>query len=276
MILRALALALLVGCTAHAPPADPGPGDTLLRYKLAPFKLREQATLVVKSRGPALTGEMQVALTGQLDVEAIGSKLKVVHRVLDVTQAEGSGAYSTLGDGSRVDLAKLLREASGAEIVDVRGELDKAASKTLTENAADKADYQGVTDAVLKLPRDLPEEGLAVGVPFTSKKSEQEDIAGISLAVETGTTVTLRGVTTTDGRRLAELDVSSERVGATEVQTKGLAAGLSFEGTSAGTLVFDLDAQLPVSLRLKSTVTMEMPGQAITIETDHAATYTPV
>ena len=263
MILRALALALLVGCTAHAPPADPGPGDTLLRYKLAPFKLREQATLVVKSRGPALTGEMQVALTGQLDVEAIGSKLKVVHRVLDVTQAEGSGAYSTLGDGSRVDLAKLLREASGAEIVDVRGELDKA-------------DYQGVTDAVLKLPRDLPEEGLAVGVPFTSKKSEQEDIAGITLAVETGTTTTLRGVTTTDGRRLAELDLAEERVGATEVEMKGLRGGVAFHGTSAGTLVFDLDAQLPVSLRLESTVTMELPDQAITIETEHVATYTAI
>lgn len=276
MLLRALALALLVGCTAHAPAADPGPGDTLIRYKLAPFKLREEATLAVKSRGPAINGEMQVALTGQLDVEAIGSKLKVVHRVTDVARAEGSGTYSTLGDGSPTDLAKLLREASGAQIVDVRGEPDEAASATLAENAADEAGYLGVADTVLQLPRDLPEAGLAVGVPFTSKKSEQEDIAGISLAVETGTTVTLRGVTTTDGRRLAELDVSSERVGATEVQTKGLAAGLSFEGTSAGTLVFDLDAQLPVSLRLKSTVTMEMPGQAITIETDHAATYTPV
>jgi len=275
MNLRALVLALMVGCTAHAPAEDPGPGDTLLRYKLAPFKLREEATLTVKSRGPASTGEIQIALDGQLDVEAIGSKLKVVHRVTEVTRAEGSGAYSTLGHGSPTDLATLLREASGAEIVDVRGELDEAASKTLAENTANKAGYQGITDTMLQLPRDLPEIGLAVGVPFTNKKTEQENIASVAIAVETATTFTLRGVNTTAGRRLAELDLSSERAGASEIDMQGIPGAVALFGTSTGTLVFDLDAQLPVSLRVKSTVTMDLPGQDITIETEHAASYTP-
>jgi hypothetical protein len=274
LVVAALASSASSACTSAAPPpADARASEVLLRYKLAAFRLTQDVVLTMKTATPGLSGDVQLDLTGALEVGPIGSKLKVVRSVGAVRRADlGRSLMPEPEDGKApVDVAAELRAARGAEIVDVRGEVDKAATRTLPDRDPDGV-YNGMVAAAVKLP-ELPDAPLVLGTPVKVAKKETEEVAGMPIDLEVETTYTLLAFD--EQTRRATIAIVSTSRGARELIDSS-AMIFDLDIASEGELEFDLAAQLPVRAKLKSTQTIRagtMPEATITIE--FASSFAP-
>lgn len=271
-LLARLCLAVTLGasaglaCTAHTPPpADPHAGEVLLRYRLGPQQYRQHVTGAFKTTD----GALKIEMTGELSLTVIGTMLKLEYAVADVQQADATGMFQPeLESGAPLDLAARLRSARGAQILDVRGVVDTAASKQQPENPKPEDETLG---ALFGLPAHLPEAPLVLGVPVTVTRTDTEEFAALELAHEIDTTYTLRALTVEQGRRIAELDIHAEWAGAREVSRELL----TIDGTRDDTLTFDVDAQVPLRSTTRSTYAITLGGHKNEIAMDITSTFTP-
>lgn len=261
--LALLALPALPACEKKSDSITPDAGGEQtggldLLYKAAAVKLKQDAKMTLKISGMGQSGEMSADVTGLLDVSDAAGKLKVAFTVAEVRTLDISESMRPKPkEGEPApDLKAKLQAASGARVVDLRGKEDEAASKSLPENAAkDKKNDEDVSMAAsfLGLPS-LPDKPLVEGSPVKVKKQEPEKMPfGGEIEMDTETTFTLVKIDSSSGKRLAEVKFESESSGANEFNQGGRSFTVSLDVSAEGTLVFDLDAQLPVRSSIKST-----------------------
>ena len=222
------ALAPLGGCKkgADSVNADGGGGGQVaggidIIYKAAAFKLKQDSKFSFKVTSPQGVQEASVDVTGLLDVTPTGKdKLKVAFSVAEVRAVNVSdGMLPKPKEGEApVDPKAALLKATGAEIVDLKGDTDKEATKALPEVAALKDDkspealYAGLASGFLGLPPQLPKQQLAEGTPFkTSKQEKQQTPIGIEMDMDISTTFTLVKIDGSSGKRIAEISSSPSR-----------------------------------------------------------------
>lgn len=303
MLLRRLlpssfALALLTAASAckKAPEAGTdGPGGgggaagatqsgTVLRYKAGPAKLKQTVKASFSASGDGGGGEAKVDLTGLLDVSPSGAdKLKIAYTVLEVRQVDLTGSMKPeVKEGQPApDVKADVQAAKGARIVDLRGDEDKAATKGLAENAKSEKDKGGgaggMVGAFLGLPPEMPKDGLAEGTPVKEHKEETTTIfGGIEIDMEIDTTYTLVKVDSSSGKRLAEVKIESEASGAKELAQGGQSMMLALDVTSEAVVVFNLDDQLPVSVKQQSTQAISAgPQGSFEIRFNSESSYEP-
>lgn len=256
----------------------PAAGGTLLRYKAGPIKLKQAVKATFATSGDGGSGEAKVDLTGLLDVTASGAdKLKIAYSVLEVRQVELGGVMKPeVKDGQPPpDVKAEMLAAKGGRIVDLRGDEDKAATKALPENAKSEKDKGGgaggMVGAFLGLPPELPKDGLAEGTPVKEHKEETTTIfGGLEIDMEIDTTYTLVKVDASSGQRLAEVKIESEASGAKEFAQGGQTGMIALDVSSEATVVFNLDSQLPVSVKQQATQAISA-GQQGSFEIRYAA-----
>ena len=264
-LLGALGLGSLVACekTPDADtntPSTPGAaGGTVMRYKVAPSRLKETIKVSFGISGGGGTGEIKVDATGLLDISDAGNgKLKIGRSVVEVRELEMTGALKPKPkEGEPLpDFKAELLAGKGASIIDALGNEDKGASAALPENAKKKDDakseFSGFMD-FLGLPSDLPAEGLAEGTPWKTKKEEPAGKGPMAVDMESDLTYTLVKIDASSGKRLAELKIEAEASGATEMSQGGQSMMISVDATTESTIVFNLDDQIPVSYHLAIT-----------------------
>lgn len=292
-IVTVLAFALAASISAcdkggsTTPPAGDGAaaGDgaeqaqgTTLRYAAAPKTLQQNVTFETTQSGGGQFAEAKLQLVAKLAVDKDADKLKVIWNVEQVENLELGGALEPKeGDDPK---AYVTEQGKGAYLTDLRGETDEEASEGLPENAAAKAEMErmqkemqeqaaaGKQPAVpagvmvmaflpraLQLPT-LPEQTLEVGKPAKIEREEEQVLGetGIVLPLEIETTYTLVKIDDSGGNRIAEVRMEGEAGGATETQMGMITYASSYEGT----LLFDLDAQVPVSYERQNTDAYEL------------------
>jgi hypothetical protein len=238
----------------------PKTGELLLRYKAGAFSLKENAKISVTFTA-GQTGSFSVDATGLLEVSDQGGKLKVAHKILEVRDLKMEGAMKPEAKDGKPppDPKEALLKATGASLVDLRGETDAPGTKALAENKKEPGkeddDFAGVGD-FLGLPQ-LPEPALVLGKPVKHEKQDEQAMGGLKIPTEEEATYTLLKIDQVDGRRLAEIKFESESSGAVETQGQLI----SIDGLSEGTIVFDLDAQLPVRVHIEQTQNFSFGSQ---------------
>lgn len=242
-----------------------------LRYAVAAGKLVQNGKFDMSTTGGGQFGEANLEFTANLELAPQGEKLKVVWSFADVGKLDTKGMFETK-DAAAEDPKKLLvSEGKGAFLIDARGITDEEGSKGLAENVArrkrfeelEKAAKSGaapkmsggvqvlaMADAMIALP-DLPEQGLEVGKTVTISEEEETELggSGIMLPTEKETKYTLVKIDESGGKRIAELSIEGVSSGATEMQGQML----TVDATNEGSMLFDLDAKLPVSYRFTRT-----------------------
>jgi hypothetical protein len=271
LLLAFTALSLApVGCKKGADSVGPdgggGSGEVAggidVRYKSAAFKLKQDSKFALKITSPQGVDEASLDVSGLLDVTPSGAdKLKVAFAVTEVRAVNLSGNMQPKPKEGEapIDPKAALLKATGAEIVDLKGDVDKDATKALPETAAAKdkkgaeALGAGLASSFLGLPPQLPKQALAEGTPVkVSKQEKQPTPIGMELDMDSSTTFTLVKVDSSSGKRVAEIKFESESSGAREEGKMMISA----EVASEGTLWFNLDDQLPTALKLTSTYSM--------------------
>lgn len=288
-------LAMFVALTALAPlgckksadsvDADGGGGEVAggidVRYKAAAFKLKQDTKFSFKFTSKGGAGEATADVTGLLDVTPSGAdKLKVAFSVAEVRAIEVSGGQQPKPKEGEapVDPKAVVLASTGATIVDLKGDLDAAATKALPETAALKAkpeaeaQYVGLVAGFLGLPDQLPEKQLVEGTPSKTSKREKKDTPLGQMDMDISTAFTLVKIDAASGKRIAEIKFESESSGAREQGDQQL----SVDAVAEGTLMFNLDDQLPVALKLGSTYSMTFGSQgSAEIRTSIDSTFTP-
>lgn len=268
-LLGALGLGAVTACKKSADSADPtssggataAQGGVVLRYKSAPVKLKESLTVSFAASGNGQSGEMKADITGLLDISAASpDKLKVAFSILEVRQFDLLGSMKPEAkDGKPApDLKAKLQAATGARVVDLLGDADKAATKALPENAKKEGakpeeDDMSSFGSFLGLPPELPKDGLAEGKPLKISKEDNENVFGLEIPMEIETTYTLVKIDSSSGKRVAEIKIESESSGAKEMSQGGKSIMLALDVTSESTVHFNLDDQLPVRSHIEST-----------------------
>jgi hypothetical protein len=292
-VLPALALVSLAvaapGCKKGSDPGGEAPGgaagaggaaapasdEISVRYKPGAAKLKESGKLTLKISG-GQSGGANVDIVGTLDVsDAGGDKLKVAYKIDEVNDVSFTGVLQSKpkeGEAPKDPKAELLK-ASGARLVDLRGEADEDASKALPENKKPEGEGGGMAGELgefLGLP-ELPETNLKIGAPVTKERETEEDLGGMKIPIDEESTYTLVKIDDSSGKRLAEIKIEKEGSGAMELpQGGGL---LSIDQVSEMTLIFDLDDQLPVSLHIEQTTAFSAGPQGGETQINIDATY---
>lgn len=252
------------------------------------------ALYTYKADGFTLTGTMQVKLElsssegqGATEIEARslieatpeGGQLKVHGQILELTKYLGTGSMDpefmkkqAEEAGQPVpDMEGDLRSAESWSIISLKGEADDDATKALAEN---QGEDDGNDFGLFGLP-DLPSVDLKEGekVELPTKDDERQLPFG-AIPVQVDETWTLRGI---DANGVAELDVTIEGSGATELSGGGGSAMVSTLEESAFTIFFDTKTQLPVSFTgySASETTVDAQGQSFSfaLNTEITASY---
>jgi hypothetical protein len=274
-----LALGLGLGtsaCKKDGDSAVPGAGDEkgdglYLAYDAAGFNLSSTIKLSLELAGMA-AGTMDVEATGSIAVTPQdGGKLKVQSRVEEI------GAYEATGDlkpeekeGEEPrDPKEDMKGAETFAVTNERGEADEDATEGLAENVkkkeeAEKAEEAGDEAAQRRIARqsmgaafitlpELPDVGLEEGKEIkVPTKEEERNLGGRKLPVEVDATYHLQKIDASSGARLATLSFKSEGTGADEIDNgQGGSVFVSYEEETEGTLVFNLDSKLPVSMTVE-------------------------
>lgn len=267
---------------------DGGAGKTdavTLRYSAEPRALHQTGVFETSQTGGGQFTEAKIEFAADLVIDKDADKLKVVWDLQSVDKLELGGALEPKeGEDPK---AYLVEKGKGAYLTDLRGESDGEASEALPENAESRAEAEKVQQEMQSqaaagkqpelpvgpivlqfLPRafqlpTLPEQPLEVGKAVTIEKSEEEVLGqtGIVLPLDIETTYTLVKIDDSGGSRIAEIQHTGEAGGATETQMGMITLAASYEGT----LLFDLDTQVPVSYERQSTESFEL-GQLGTQE----------
>lgn len=263
--------------TATNSPSEGGAtqgGGTVLAYKAAPAKLKQNVQVSVTNSG-VFAGSIKFDATGLLAVsDAGGGKLKVDYSMLEVRSVETTGQMTPKPkEGEPApDLKARLLTGKGARVVDLQGKLDADATKALPENAKQDKDGPGVGALVgtfLGLPQDLPIAAMKEGEEVKLSKQETEDFNGLKLDMDIDLKYTLVKIDASSGKRLAELKIESEGSGAQESGQMQVSLNTSSEST----VVLDLDSQLPVRAHVEVTQAGEAQKQTFEVRFVVDATY---
>ena len=269
----ATATASLGGCKKSGDSASPDGGGSssggqtaaagnVLRYKPAASKLKENLNVSFSITGGGQAASMKADITGLLDISPSGAeRLRVGFSVLEVRALELTGGMKPEAkDGKPAPDAKAnLLAATGARIIDLLGDTDKAATKALPENQKKPDAKEDELDmssfgSFLGLPPEMPKDGLAEGKPLKVSKEEKETFfGGIEIDMETETTYTLVKIDSSSGKRIADIKVESESSGAKELSQGGKSMMISVDIASEATIAFNLDDQIPVRTHIEST-----------------------
>jgi hypothetical protein len=243
-------------------------GDISLRYKVAPGKLKQTGKFDMNTTGGGQFGEAAMEYTANLELVAQGDKLKVVWSLADIGKLDVKGMFEDTGGSGEDPKAFLVAEGKGAFLVDTLGKLDEKGTEGLAENTARRERFKkleeeakaaggqpktssgvkilALADSMVTLP-DLPADGLSVGKSVTVEEEEEAQMGGIMLPSETETKYTLVKIDDSGGTRIAELQIEAVTSGATEVPGGMLTVDMETEGT----MLFDIDAGMPVSYKLQ-------------------------
>jgi hypothetical protein len=290
-------LALALAATAckkdgeSTSPASAEKGDGLqLRYPEKGFRLGTEIQVALEVSGMA-TGSLKLAARGTLEATPHGQKqLRVMGRVDEVASFEASGdmAPETKEGETPPDLKVEMKGAESFVVTDLRGDADEAATKALPQNVekekkeeaeGDEANQrrsmaQAFGGSVITLPG-LPEIGLEVGKETKMPTKEEERPLGArKLPVEVDTVYHLEKIDESSGSRVATIKFKSESSGADEMENpQGGSMFVAYEEETEGTLLFDLDANLPVSLRLEQATAISAGDNAFEQYLELSATY---
>jgi len=275
-LLLGLCLAVAGGCDKPNPaaPAPGGGGATpavpgaqaegvAFQYKVGAQKLKQNAKVTFVVAG-GQSGEMSADFTALLDMSDVGGAIKVNYSVAELRDLKLSGALQPKPkEGENVDPSQKFRELTGAAIVSATGEVDKEKTKALPENAKQEPGMSQFTE-FFRLP-ELPKKPLTMGVPVTVEEEEEIDfMGGMKMPTESESIFTLVSVDNSSGKRLATIKVEGETSGALEHPQAGM---ISLEAAEEHTLIFNLDDQVPVSIKAGAT-------QSLTFGSQGAADFT--
>lgn len=290
----ALGLALLGGCDGDKsnPPGDGGGGvvsetdgkalaDGGKDYVYAADGFTLTATTKVKLELSSNQGQGAAELSARSVIEATpeGDKLKIHGKVVELLGYEGSGQLdpefmrkqAEEAGEEPMDLTAELAKSEGWAIVNLKGEADEALTKALAENSS--ADEAPMDFGLFSLP-DLPTVDLEPGAKVTlPTKADEHQLPFGSVPVEVDVTWTLRKIEGT----VAELDVTIEGSGATEIEAGGgNTAMVSILEESSYTIFFDMEAKLPKSYNgySQTEITVDIPGQPIQFSTNNEVSTT--
>lgn len=279
--------AALPGCKKNAdsiPPDGSTPGGevaggTQLRYKPGDYKLKQDAKLTFKASSPQGVQEASLDVSGLLTVSPSGAdRFKVAFTVSDVRQLDFSKEMlpKPKEGETAADPKTAMLAATGASIRDLRGETVEDATKALPENAGlDKK--EGVTAMVTSFafgvfgPPELPEKTLVEGAPVKVSEQKEEAFFGLKIPMDTTSTYTLVKIDTSSGKRIAEVKYEAESSGAREEGKQMLTVDVNTEGT----ILFNLDDQLPVSRKGRQTTNISAGEMNAEIANTFEATYAP-
>jgi hypothetical protein len=279
--------AALPGCKKNAdsiPPDGSTPGGevaggTQLRYKPGDYKLKQDAKLTFKASSPQGVQEASLDVSGLLTVSPSGAdRFKVAFTVSDVRQLDFSKEMlpKPKEGETAADPKTAMLAATGASIRDLRGETVEDATKALPENAGlDKK--EGVTAMVTSFafgvfgPPELPEKTLIEGTPVKVSEQKEEAFFGLKIPMDSTSTYTLIKIDTSSGKRIAEVKYEAESSGAREEGKQMLTVDVNTEGT----ILFNLDDQLPVSRKGRQTTNISAGEMNAEIANTFEATYAP-
>lgn len=290
VLLAALSIstvAALPGCKKNADsiPADGSSGGgevaggTQLRYKPGDYKLKQDAKLTFKASSPQGVQEASLDVSGLLTVSPSGAdRFKVAFTVSDVRQLDFSKEMlpKPKEGETAADPKTAMLAATGASIRDLRGETVEDATKALPENAGlDKK--EGVTAMVTSFafgvfgPPELPEKTLVEGAPVKVSEQKEEAFFGLKIPMDSTSTYTLIKIDASSGKRIAEVKYEAESSGAREEGKQMLTVDVNTEGT----ILFNLDDQLPVSRKGRQTTNISAGEMNAEIANTFEATYAP-
>ena len=254
-----------------------------LTYAKDGFSLATEVTMSLEVAGMA-SGTMEVSAKGTIEgAPHDGGKFKVKTRVDEVAKYEASGDLKPKAEEGQ-EPPDMKSEIVGAEtflVTDALGEADEEASEALAENVkkkeeAEKAEEDGDENAqqrmaaramggsVLTLPN-LPEVGLEEGKEIkVPTKEEERSLGGRKLPVEVDSTYHLTKIDSSSGSRIATLEFKREGSGADEMDNgQGGSVFVAYEEETEGTLLFDLDAMVPVSMSVEQATAISFGDNAV-------------
>jgi hypothetical protein len=265
---------------------DPGQGGAKdsggADYVYAADGFTLDATMKLKFEIASSQGAGAASIEAKSSIEATPAdgKLKVHGKVVELVKYEGTGQLDpefmkkqAIEQGQEpVDIVEQLGKAEGWMLVDYKGELDKDASKALAENQGKDDDMDF---GLFNLP-DLPSIDLTPGEKVKLPTREDERVLPFgAIPVEVDETWTLRKIE----NGIAELDVTSEVSGATEISGGQGTAMVSTMEESSFTILFNIETKLPVSISgySQSETAIDAQGQSFSFSTNNEleGTYKP-
>lgn len=271
-------LVVLAAAVAACGPKPPPPKAPVETPASDAVELRYVAGSVVQEVELELTEtrvgqyvEARARVTAALELSRAGEGLRTTWALQAVEPLELTGTVAP--DEHHKARGLLLARGKGLAVGDVHGVIDTDATDADPVNAARLAAMDakappagvllmGVLAELLLLPR-LPAGPLRVGEP-TELEEESETVVvadGAELVLPTTTVhrFTLRSIEAQGGARVAELQLVVASVA--EPQDPAAEPAARLERRTEGTLLFDLDAGMPVSLDLTQNETFAV-GEA--------------
>jgi hypothetical protein len=227
-------------------------------------------------------GTMQVTANGTIEASPHGAgKLRVMSQVDEVGKYEATGDLKPKAEEGKepTDFKEAVKGAKSFVVTDMHGDADEAATKALPENVKKEQEAEqskGESDeqrqkrmlsamgaSILTLP-DLPEVGLKEGQEIkVPTKEEKRNLGGRELPVEVDSTYHLTKIDRATGSRIATIAFKREGSGADEMESsQGGSMFVAYEEETEGTLVFDLDAGLPVSVKVEQATAISFGDNA--------------
>ncbi len=294
------ALALTMGaCQRNAPPptppAAPASDGNTPRYAAQATPVTQAIALSLTHTRLGLYVEATLEATATLTVSAKGDALRNAWAIQEVAALEVDG---TLEAGELDKIRALVDESQGVAITDLHGLVDPTATDADPTNVArHEAVARGpvaaglvmhVLAAHLSLPR-VPASDLKLDAPAEIEEESETALGGETDLVMPTTTVyryTLRGIETIDGARVAEIEVVIASVAQPDLEVDNPDAenpepppedaepAAELKSESNGTLMFDLDHGVPVSLELTHTESIRVGEQESEQSVQVRSTYT--
>ena len=240
------------------------------------------ATMKLKFEISSTQGSGAASIEAKSTIEATPAdgKLKVHGKVDELVKYEGTGQLEpefmkkqAIEQGQEpVDIVEQLGKSEAWMMIDTKGELDEDASKAMAENQGKDDDMDF---GLFNLP-DLPSVDLKPGekVKLPTREDERTLPFG-AIPVEIDESWTLRKIE----NGIAELDVTSEVSGATEINGGQGTAMVSTMEESSFTILFNVETKLPVSISgySQSETSIDAQGQSFSFSTNNEleGTYSP-
>ena len=247
----------------------------MLRYDSTARTLRQTGHLELVQRGAGQYAEAVLDLSATIRVEPRADRLEVAWKVDDVLGIELSGALQQDGDDAETFLET---HGVGAYLSDLRGQaeddpelplnLERESKLTQMREEIAKATAAGKSAPIvpglqmlsylpplLQLPT-LPEEALPLNEPVIVRREEETELGdtGLVLPFDVEVKYTLVRIDASGGSRLAEMVFEATASGRQE----GPGGEIVIESEQRGSLLFDLEKQVPVSYESVRTETIEM------------------
>lgn len=270
----------------------PAAAGTVFRYQARARSLRQTGHLEMVQRGAGQYAEATLDLSAAVGLEPLSDRLKVVWSIdaVDGLELRGALQSSSPGDDPKAFLVEFGR---GAYLSDLRGQAEE--DPTLPENTGREAKLAALREELeaaaaagnaapvapglqmlsylppmLQLPS-LPEEPLPLGEAVNVHREEETELGdtGVLLPFDVEMAYTLVSIDDSGGTRIAEMSFEGSAIGATD----GPGGEVVVESRQRGTLLFNLDEQIPVSYESLRTETIEMGQFSAETETTIRSTW---